>query len=95
MQELIFGPQSEADGGGNAPHTLVANSCYKPKQEEEKENVFSNRVVHPVSRAVSYLCSRTQQLLCGLFHPDGPGVSSAGSTSLSCPTDPLLLPTLT
>ena len=61
-------------------------------QKEEEEKVFSNRVVHPVSRGVSYLCSRTPQHLHGLFHPDGPGVSSAGSTSLSCPTDPLPFP---
>ena len=33
VQDLIFGPQSEAEGGGNAPHTLVANSCYKPKRK--------------------------------------------------------------
>ena len=49
---------------------------------KEEEKGFSNRVVHPVSRGVSYLCSRTPQLLHGLLHPDGPGVSSAGSTSL-------------
>jgi len=77
-----------------SPLGLLLHTACRPKQSVSWATPPSTSALHPPPHSPR-LCSRAPQHLHGLLHPDGPGVSSTGSTSLSCPIYPLLLPTLT